>query len=96
MFLNLYKKKNYTQKIYIEHNMLAPPGSYILMYKGTYNHRIEGSIFVYHLMSHSAALKRFDQNEWESGESLVYIYLYKINWADFWKFLILPLIYIFE
>ena len=33
MFLNLYKKQIYTSKIYIKHNMLTLPGSYILMYK---------------------------------------------------------------
>ena len=47
-------------------------------------------------MSDSFSLERFDQNEWESGENLVYIYLQKINGADFWKILILPLTYIFE
>ena len=34
-------------------------------------------------MSHSAALERFDQNESESGGNLVYIYLHKMNGADF-------------
>ena len=34
-------------------------------------------------MSHRAALKHFDQNEWESGENVVYIYLHKMNGSDF-------------
>ena len=34
-------------------------------------------------MSHRTALERFDHNEWESGENLVYIYLHKMNGADF-------------
>ena len=34
-------------------------------------------------MSHSAALERFDQNESESGGNVVYIYLHKMNEADF-------------
>ena len=33
-------------------------------------------------MSDSAALERFDQNEWESEENLYYIYLHKMNGAD--------------